>query len=246
MSGKLYTIFKNTFQKATKLLGFNVIRYNVYTSESVLLQTIINNFRINTIIDVGANEGQYAAQVIEGNFKGKIYSFEPIHSVFRNLEANALPFRNWKVFNLGIGSEEAKIPINVSENFVSSSILPISITSVEVEPKTRPTHTEQIQITTLDAFFLKNPSLAKEILLKLDVQGYELEALKGARKCLPSIKLVQVELSLVPIYEGAPLYKEVINFLEESGFELYSLIPGFMDGKTGRLLQVDGIFLNKN
>jgi hypothetical protein len=79
----------------------------------------------------------------------------------------------------------------------------------------------------------------------LDIQGYELEALKGARNSLQFIKLIQVELSLVALYEGSPLYKEVIAHIENNGFELYSIIPGFMDAKTGRLLQFDGIFLRK-
>jgi FkbM family methyltransferase len=246
MKGKLYNFTKKSFQRILNSLGLNLIRYNAYTSSTVLLQTIIQHFGVSTILDVGANEGQYAGEILEGKYKGNIYSFEPIHSVFNKLKANAQAFPKWQVFNHGIGSEEGQTTINISENFVSSSILPIGKSSLEVEPKTRSTHRETIDVTTIDSFFAKNSHFERPILLKLDVQGYEMEALKGAIKSLSSIKLVQVELSLVSTYEGAPLYGEVIDFLEEYGFELYTIIPGFMDGKTGRLLQADGVFLNKS
>ena len=79
--------------------------------------------------------------------------------------------------------------------------------------------------------------------LKLDVQGYELVTLRGGTESLPRLFGVQAELSLVPLYEGAPLWLEVIEFMTDRGFRVVGLEPGYADPKTGEMLQADGIFI---
>jgi hypothetical protein len=69
--------------------------------------------------------------------------------------------------------------------------------------------------------------------------------LEGASPLLPSIKMVQTELSFAPLYKHGPLYNDIFKKMEESGFEFFTLIPEFFDLKSGRLLQADGVFLNK-
>lgn len=78
--------------------------------------------------------------------------------------------------------------------------------------------------------------------MKIDVQGFERQVLAGATEILPQVKGIQLELSLVPLYESQPIYREMIKFLEKLGYELYALVPGFTEHKTGKLLQMDGIF----
>ncbi len=119
----------------------------------------------------------------------------------------------------------------------------MSNASLEAEPKTRTTHTEKIRITTIDSFFSSDGPFDKEILLKLDIQGYELEALKGALQSLSAIKLIQSELSFTRLYDGGPLYDEVVAFLNQQGFEIFTIIPGFRNKDSGRMLQADGIFV---
>jgi len=80
-------------------------------------------------------------------------------------------------------------------------------------------------------------------LLKMDVQGYEEAVLRGAHRSLSMVRGVQLELSLVPLYEGAWSFSDAVEHFQASGFELVSLEPGFYDHSTGRLLQVDGIFM---
>jgi FkbM family methyltransferase len=241
----VYDFLKRAFKRSIHALDWDLIRYNVNTSDDLALQKIIQFHDIRTVIDGGANIGQYSQGLVDGGFKGKIFSFEPIPSVFKELEKKSSKFSQWKAFNLGLGSKEDESFINVSENFVSSSILQVAKQSLDAEPQTRTTHREKIRITTIDNFFAGEYKLDKETLLKLDVQGYEMEALRGALTILPEVLIIQAELSFVPLYENGPLFHDMVSFLEKHGFEVYSIIPGFKDVNTGRLLQADGIFVRK-
>ena len=78
--------------------------------------------------------------------------------------------------------------------------------------------------------------------MKVDVQGFERQVFDGAEQLLRSVRAVEVELSLEPLYEGQVLYLPMIDILQRSGFSLASVAPGFQDECTGRLLQFDGIF----
>lgn len=228
-----------------RFFGVDLVGYNLYHSNDVLLQTIISHFHISTILDVGANSGQYVEEVIRHGYNGRILSFEPIPSVFEQLSKMSRKYRNVRAYNIGMGNSETELMINVSENLASSSILNVGDASLAAEPKTRTTHQEKIRITTIDTFLKHNEPLDKEILLKLDVQGYELEALKGAILSLKQIKLIQTELSFTMLYEKGPLYDEIVSFLADHGFEIFTIIPGFRDERSGRMLQADGIFVRK-
>ena len=81
--------------------------------------------------------------------------------------------------------------------------------------------------------------------VKIDTQGFETEVLKGLSKNLQNVLGVQLELSIVPAYEGITLYKTFFDFFEENGFSLWSLIPGFTNVSTGQMIQFDGIFVRK-
>jgi len=226
------------------MFGVDVVRYNFYHSEDKLLESVIKHFQVKTILDVGANVGQYSEEVIRHGFKGEIHSFEPISEVFQRLLKKTQRHLNWTAYNLGAGNKEEEIAMNISENFVSSSILKVGKASLSAEPTTRITHQEKIKITTLDSFF-QSKDLKGEILLKLDIQGYEMEALRGAIKSLPQIKLIQTELSFTDLYEGGPLFDEVIAFLREQGYGVFAIIPGFRDESSGRMLQADGFFVKE-
>jgi hypothetical protein len=79
--------------------------------------------------------------------------------------------------------------------------------------------------------------------IKLDVQGYEQTVLDGAMQAIARTRVVESELSLIPLYEGQHLYREIIDQLEMLGFGLVSIERGFTDPTTGHVLQVDGIFV---
>ena len=126
---------------------------------------------------------------------------------------------------------------------MSSSVLPILDSHVEAEPESRYRGAEKIAIRTLDSVVSEWGTRESRIGLKLDVQGLEAEVLRGAGNTLPRVWFLESELSLTPLYEGQVLYEEMIKHLGEAGFSLFNVSPGFSDPRTGRVLQLDGIFL---
>jgi FkbM family methyltransferase len=237
--------FNLALKKIFRVAGLEVKRYNFLSAEEPLLKKIISDYHIQTVIDVGANEGQYALQLLNSGYRGNLFSFEPISAPFNVLKARSKGKAKWEAVHAAIGKEDGTLTINVTENIVSSSLYPVGENSISVEPTTRTVRQEDVKVTTIDTFFSGELRLKGEVLLKLDVQGFELEALKGALKNLKNIKIIQIELSFVPLYEGAPLFVEVVSFLEKEGFEIFTILPGFRDRSNGKLLQADGIFIRK-
>ncbi len=99
-----------------------------------------------------------------------------------------------------------------------------------------------VDLRTLDSVSAALATDTERIFLKLDVQGFEYKVLQGAERFLARVAGIQIELSLVPLYDGEHLFHSMLHDLEERGFEMWSLIPGFVDPETGRLLQLDAIF----
>ena len=103
---------------------------------------------------------------------------------------------------------------------------------------------EHIEARRLDSLAPELLGDASRVLLKLDVQGAELRALSGAEASLRRILVVEMELSLVPLYEGGALMREALDRLDAAGYDL-GLEPGFSDPSSGRLLQADGLFTRR-
>jgi hypothetical protein len=109
-------------------------------------------------------------------------------------------------------------------------------------PDSRYTRTEEVRLATLDSVGLPFIADSRASFLKIDAQGFEARILKGARSLIQRIHGVQLELSLTPLYVGAPTFQEMFAELVALGFEAHALLPGFSDSHSGRMLQVDGVF----
>lgn len=239
-------MIKEIIRTAVNLLGFDIRKYNINNVDSLLISKCLDVLKIDLLMDVGANIGQYGSMIRKGGYTKSIISFEPLASAFKSLKETAAKNKDWRVYNYGVGSTDGEVVINVSENSVSSSLLDVMEASTKVEPSSKFSKTETIKLTSLNKF-CKDASITNQnVYLKLDVQGYELEVLKGASEIVAMIKGIQIELSTTTLYMGAPLYVDVIMHLREMGFELYSVIPEFRNPETGRLLQFDGIFIRKD
>jgi len=238
---------RDAIRKSFRAVGLDLIRYNFHNSEDALLKKILDQFEIDLVIDVGANVGHYGSLLRDLGYENQIFSFEPIREVFEKLQKRSANYHLWEVFHNGVGSQNEDLFINVSENFASSSLLQIADTTTTAKPDTKFARQEKISIITMDDFFKKKRIANwKNPFLKIDVQGYEKQVIDGSLITLKDIAVLQIELSLVKLYEGSMLYKEVISLMEELGFYMYTIIPGFRNPQTGQLLQADGVFVNKS
>jgi len=237
----------NTIKFLFRKIGLEVNRLNTDNSGSFQIAKIIEHFNINTIYDIGANTGQYASELFELGYKGRIISFEPLSKAYTRLKNNSKRNSRWYIHDkCAIGNENGNIIINISKNSVSSSILPILDSHIESAKNSAYIDSEKVDVKTFDSIFQKYYHLKDKSLLKIDTQGYESEVLDGAINSLTNITLIQCELSLVPLYENQLLYKDMIEKIESYGFTMWSIRSGFTNRDNGRTLQVDAIFLNRN
>lgn len=237
-------MLKKTIKKLARSLGVDLKRYNVQTSEAAKMQRLLAYHNIDLVFDVGANIGQYAKLLRELGYSGRIVSFEPLSSAYSQLKAVSEKDPLWEIApQTAIGNQEGEITINIAGNSQSSSALPMLDAHLESAPESAYSGSETVKLSRLDTLakdYIKSET--KSIFLKIDVQGLEKQVLEGATAILPLVKGIKLELSLVPLYEGQVLFKEMIDIVEKLGYELYGIEPGFTAEKTGRMLQMDGIF----
>jgi len=196
------------------------------------------------VLDVGANRGQSYRLVRSVGFRGRVISFEPIAVLHSDLTEQAKNDLDWVIAPcMALGRARGSAVINVSRNLASSSILPILPESPSAAPESAYVSTQLIAVERLDSAAPPLTPSDGALFLKVDTQGYEREVLLGGGELLSRVSVMQIELSLSPLYEGAPLLEELIGFVRALGYDLYNLIPGFRNPESGRLLQVDGFFV---
>jgi FkbM family methyltransferase len=182
---------------------------------STTLRRFLATHPIDLVVDAGANLGQFAELVRSKGYKGRIWSFEPVGHVFDSLAAKAALDPAWQVSKLALGSKRGTAEINVSANHTLSSFLPASAKLASFDAEA-PTVRETVEVQTLDKLLEEDP--AKSIFLKIDVQGFEKEVLEGAKKTLPRVHALYVELPVEQLYEGGWTFPEAINYLDDLGF----------------------------
>ena len=224
-------------------LGYVVARYDAARDPAAVRRGLFDKVGVNVVYDVGANIGQYA-DVLRGNgYRGRIVSFEPLRQAYRALQIRAKDDRDWIAVHAAIGAAVGKSTINISGNSYSSSLLPATPRLTQSSPASAFVQTESIEVLRFDDVFREYNRVGDHPYLKIDTQGYTAKVLSGAANSLEHIVGVEVEMSLVPLYEGEPLIGEIITVLYAQGFNLVLIKPEFTDMTSGQQLQVDGIFV---
>lgn len=227
-------------RKFNSVFGLEIIKYP--TPELDRRIKLLKHYQIDTIIDVGANIGQYGTELRNIGYKGQIISFEPTQEAFEKLNKCAKNDPLWDVYHSSLGERDGKATINISKNSVSSSILESLPKLVESAPGASFVKKEEIDIKKLDSIFESMNLKNKNIYLKIDTQGYESQVLDGSKNTLQHIKGVQIEMALIPSYKGAIGFQQMSLRLQDLGFNLISVESGFYDKATGKLMEVDGVF----
>jgi FkbM family methyltransferase len=203
---------------------------------------LIQRYGIDTVIDIGANTGQYATLLRDCGYTGRIQSYEPLPSAFAQLRSCAASDPLWTPINQAVGEKAETVKMHVAANSVSSSILSVAELHRQAAPDSGSIAEIMVQSTTLDSILV--PLAGNSVMVKADTQGLELPILKRAGNLLGNVGLVEIEMSLVELYQGQALFREVDGFLLARGFELKSIEEGFFDAATGQLLQIDAVYGN--
>jgi FkbM family methyltransferase len=211
------------------------------------LRSLFERYDIRTVLDVGANEGQYCRFLRrEVGFEGQIFSFEPISALYEKLEARARADPRWRVYRLALGERTEQREIHVTRLSAFSSFLPPGASGPALfGPEMEVSRKETVQLRSLDSMMdeLKGSSASAQMFLKLDTQGYDLDVIRGATRSLPLFSGLQTEISFVPIYQGMPTWEDTLRLLTASGFEVSGLFPVNLDHRL-RLIEADCLFVN--
>jgi FkbM family methyltransferase len=201
---------------------------------------ILPGLALNTIVDIGANRGQFALCVRRLYPQAQIYSFEPLSRPARSWLRNFGSDPRARLFRKAIAAQSGSATMHVSRWDVSSSLLPFAQAQHDNFPLTQEASREVVETTLLEAC-LDAQEIREPALLKLDVQGYELTALQGCGALLDRFNYVYVEASFIELYVGQALATEVIRFLFERGFKLLC-VANLSSGASRRPIQADFLF----
>lgn len=201
---------------------------------------ILAGLQLRTVVDIGANRGQFALCIRRLYPQAQIYSFEPLSKPARSWVRNFGSDPRARLFNKAIAAQTGAATMTVSRWDVSSSLLPFAQAQHDNFPLTEEASREVVATTDLETC-LDEQAIQDRALLKLDVQGFELDALKGCGALLDKFQFVYVEASFIELYVGQALATEVIAFLLARGFKLMC-VANLSHGKSIRPIQADFLF----
>jgi FkbM family methyltransferase len=202
---------------------------------------------ITTVIDVGTNEGQFIRTALALMPTVKVYGFEPNPEVVDYLKAFDFNSSKVEIIPIGCGREKNILPMNISKFSPSSSFFPIGQKHLEEFEGTDVQKVIDVQVDRLDTTI---KSLDKDdesiYLLKIDVQGFEMEVLAGSTNILDKTLVVVCEANIAPLYTNQCSFESILGFMRENGFKLVDMGEPFRSSTSQELLYVDLAFLKCN
>lgn len=234
-------------KKFLQKFGILIRKYTPGSSEELRRTKLFAHHEIDMVFDIGANKGQYAKGIMDNGYTGHIVSFEPLSAVHQKLSREASGHARWTVADrCAVGSNTGEAVIHIAANSVSSTLSNMLSSHTEGAPESAIVSSEKVQVETLDHLAAKYAKKEDRLFIKIDVEGFEEEVLKGGQDTLARAIGVEMEISIVPLYENQNfLLPVVLNYMQEKGFTLVSITTGFTDFKTGEVLQCNGIFYRK-
>ena len=196
-----------------------------------------------TILDVGANIGQFALAATLYFPDAKIYSFEPVPDVFKVLQENINKNPKIEAFNCALGNQHGQILFHRNEYTRLSSALQIDENNDNIRYNERKFSVINVDIFRLDEFY-KNMDIQPPVLLKIDVQGMETDVLLGCKHFLDQVDFILCEVPLVRLYNNQPMFDEMHHFTSQLGYKFVA--PLYLNrGKGGRVIEMDVLYQKK-
>jgi len=233
---------KRIIKRIFNTVGFDISKSNKSPQYSLLG---LRNLPIKTIIDVGANIGQFAKIINRFFPEANIFCFEPVPVVFQELNKLAEnKNKKIKAFNFALGDSEKEIEIfHHKEHSSSSSILKTTKVCESFYPFVKSQQTITVHQTTLDkAVDTFNIPLIPEILIKLDVQGYEDRVIRGGQKTFDKAKACILEINLDELYEDQHSFTDLSCSLYKHGLKYAGNLSQTF-AEDGHVIFIDAVFI---
>ena len=228
-------------RRFSKLTGTVASKLKLGHIDSLELLEIIKSEQIQTIYDVGANVGTWSLLAKAIMPQAVLHAFEPLSIHFDEFYARTANIPDINLHKLALGAEASILNMQVASFSDASSLLEIAKITYDTFGIVK-SREEAVQVVRLDDYIAQN-KMSMPDLIKLDIQGYELEALKGAEKCLKSARYLIIEVSFIEFYTAQPLFHDIINFLSQRNFYLWAMGTNTPLGET--LSQTDVLFIRK-
>lgn len=194
--------------------------------EHMFLKRLLTRLNVDCVLDVGANLGQYAADLRMIGFKGMVISFEPTPSLHKQIAKWAESHPNWVTLDVALGKERGKLPLNIMQVSVLNSLhRPSTTETADYAPVNNVVETVEVSVETLNHLLpdLQDRYGFKRPFLKMDTQGHDVAVFDGASAVLDRIVGLQSEVSVKRIYEDTPHWTDAIAHYEQGGFDLVGL-----------------------
>ena len=198
-----------------------------------------------TILDVGANKGQFSAAARSLFPEAVIHSFEPLPRAAEQLRRVSSGDARWFVHEVAVTARNETATLRVNAHSQSSSLLDVGARHLKAFPTATTVDEIAVSTATLDSL-LASKDLARPVLLKIDTQGTEDQVILGAERTLARVDFVLVELSFVRLYEGDSTWSHVADLLARHDFRLDRPVGLLRDPASREILQFDGLFVRSS
>jgi len=239
------SVIKSGVRRLLRPAGWEFRQYDPDLTLDTYLWMLFDHYRINCVLDVGARHGDYGVLLRNNGYRGHIVSFEPVSENFEILQARAAGDPTWTAHQVALGSCTGTAEINVGRGTNFSSFLRPSAYGLDTTPDITTERIETVQVQRLDELFeeVMRHIAQPRVYLKMDTQGFDLEVLRGAERCLPRIAALQSELSLQPLYEEMTTnWLSALDEFRRAGYEVSALFAGYRDQRL-RLSEMDCVMV---
>jgi FkbM family methyltransferase len=203
-------------------------------------------YPIRTILDIGACRGEFASLVRSARFpEATIHSFEPSPKAFPTLnDVAARSGGRIVAHNIGLGETSETVKLHSAMDFLpASSLLASTIEAATAFPQIKRTEDLSVEIRALDEIVqLLDPSVEDELLVKIDVQGFEDRVIRGGRQTIARARAAIIEIQVADLYTDQPSFRDIFLEFDALGFEFTGVLDQFAD-KDGRVLYFDAVFI---